>query len=109
MPRLRKLGNKIRQFLTEDSRAQATLGKEMLARRFKNWKLELTDEVIHRLQQHNKYKFAIDLYQAIAEEKLDMAEIKEFITRPKEEERTVTTQEKRCRLPHPARLVKTCC
>lgn len=63
----------------------------MLARRFKNWKLELTDEVIHRLQQHYKYKFAIDLYQAIAEEKLDMAEIKEFITRPKEEERTVAT------------------
>ena len=86
-----KARNKIRQFLTEDSRAQATLGKEMLARRFKNWKLELTDEVIHRLQQHYKYKFAIDLYQAIAEEKLDMAEIKEFITRPKEEERTVVT------------------
>ena len=86
-----KARNKIRQFLTEDSRAQATLGKEMLARRFKNWKLELTDEVIHRLQQHYKYKFAIDLYQAIAEEKLDMAEIKEFITRPKEEERTVAT------------------
>ena len=86
-----KARNKIRQFLTEDSRAQAALGKEMLARRFKNWKLELTDEVIHRLQQHYKYKFAIDLYQAIAEEKLDMAEIKEFITRPKEEERTITT------------------
>ena len=74
-----KARNKIRQFLTEHSRAQATLGKEMLARRFKNWKLELTDEVIHRLQQHYKYKFAIDLYQAIAEEK------------PKEEERAATT------------------
>lgn len=85
-----KARNKIRQFLTEHSRAQATLGKETLARRFKNWKLELTDEVIHRLQQHYKYKFAIDLYQAIAEEKLDMAGIKEFITRPREEERTVT-------------------
>lgn len=86
-----KARNKIRQFLTEHSRAQATLGKEMLARRFKNWKLELTDEVIHRLQQHYKYKFAIDLYQAIAEEKLDMAGIKEFITKPKEEERAATT------------------
>lgn len=80
-----KARNKIRQYLTEQSRAQATLGKEMLARRFKNWKLELTDEVIHRLQQHYKYKFAIDLYQAIAEEKLDMAEIKEFVTKEKEE------------------------
>lgn len=85
-----KARNKIRQFLTENSRAQATMGKEMLARRFKNWKLELTDETIHRLQHHYKYKFAIDLYQAIAEEKLDMAEVKEFITRPKEEERNLT-------------------
>ena len=62
----------------------------MLARRFKNWKIELTDEVIHRLQQHYKYKFAIDLYQAIAEEKLDMAEIKDFITKDKEEESPVS-------------------
>lgn len=81
----------------------------MLARRFKNWKLELTDEVIHRLQQHYKYKFAIDLYQAIAEEKLDMAEIKEFITRPKEEERAVTTPREEVQVPRPARLVKMCC
>ena len=85
-----KARNKIRQFLTEHSRAQATMGKEMLARRFKNWKIELTDEVIHRLQQHYKYKFAIDLYQAIAEEKLDMAEIKDFITKDKEEESPVS-------------------
>lgn len=78
-----KARNKIRQFLTEHSRAQATLGKEMLARRFKNWKLDLTDEVIHRLQHHYNYKFAIDLYQAIADEKIDMADIKEFITADK--------------------------
>lgn len=93
-----KARNKIRQFLTEDSRAQATLGKEMLARRFKNWKLELTDETIHRLQQHYKYKFAIDLYQAIAEEEIDMAEIKEFITRPKEEERAVVLPKEEVRV-----------
>lgn len=79
-----KARNKIRQFLTEHSRAQATLGKEMLSRRFKNWKLDLTDEVIHSLQQRYKYKFAIDLYQAIAEEKIDMAEIKDFVTRKNE-------------------------
>ena len=79
-----KARNKIRQFLTEHSRAQATMGKEMLSRRFKNWKIDLTDEVIHSLQQRYKYKFAIDLYQAIAEEKLDMADIKDFVTKEKE-------------------------
>ncbi len=93
-----KARNKIRQFLTEHSRAQATMGKEMLARRFKNWKIELTDEVIHRLQQHYKYKFAIDLYQAIAEEKLDMAEIKDFITKDKEEESPVSIPREEVRM-----------
>lgn len=84
-----KARNKIRQFLTEKSRAEADLGKEMLVRRFKNWKMELTDEVIRRLLLHYKYKFAIDLYQGIAEGKHDMAEIKELITKPKEEEKTL--------------------
>lgn len=86
-----KARNKIRQFLTEDSRAQATLGKEMLARRFKNWKLELTDEVIHRLQQHYKYKFAIDLYQAIAEEKLVWRRSRSSLLARKKRNSTVAT------------------
>ena len=82
-----KARNKIRQFLSENSHSQAELGKEMLSRRFKNWKIELTEEVIRRLLQHYKYKFAIELYQGIAEEKHDMGEIKELITRPREEEK----------------------
>jgi len=93
-----KARNKIRQFLAENSRARATLGKEMLARRFKNWKLDLTDETIHNLQHHYKYKFAIDLYQAIAEEKIDMAEIKEFVTRPGDEERATPAPREEIRL-----------
>jgi GTP pyrophosphokinase len=82
-----KARNKIRQFLTENSHSRADLGREMIVRRFKNWKIDLTDEVIRRLQQHYKYKFVVDLYQSIAEGKHDLAEIKEFITRPGEEER----------------------
>ncbi|MDR2131194.1 MAG: HD domain-containing protein [Odoribacteraceae bacterium] len=82
-----KARNKIRQFLTENSHARATLGREMLLRRFKNWKMELTDEVIRRLQQHYKYKFAVDFYQALADGKHDLAEIKEFVTRGDEEEK----------------------
>ena len=82
-----KARNKIRQFLSENSHSQAELGKEMLSRRFKNWKIELTEEVVRRLLQHYKYKFAIELYQGIAEGKHDMGDIKELITRPREEEK----------------------
>lgn len=98
-----KARNKIRQFLSENSHSQAELGKEMLARRFKNWKLELSEEVIRKLLQYYKYKFAIDLYQGIAEGKHDMAEIKELVTRPKEEERPVIPIRKEIQiLPHRA-------
>jgi GTP pyrophosphokinase len=80
-----KARNKIRQFLAESTHAHADAGRETLVRRFKNWKLELSDEVIRRLQQHYKYKFAVDLYQAIGEGKHDLAEIKEFVTKGEDE------------------------
>ncbi|MDR1415190.1 MAG: HD domain-containing protein [Odoribacteraceae bacterium] len=80
-----KARNKIRQFLAENSHALADIGRETIVRRFKNWKMELGDDVIRRLLQHYKYKFAVDFYQAIGEGKHDLAEIKEFITRNEEE------------------------
>ncbi|MDR0543782.1 MAG: HD domain-containing protein [Odoribacteraceae bacterium] len=82
-----KARNKIRQFIFEHSHALAAIGKETLLRRFKNWKIELTDDVIRRLQQHYKYKLAIDFYQAVAEEKHDLIEIKEFITKSNDEDK----------------------
>lgn len=80
-----KARNKIRQFLNENVNHLANLGKELLMRRLKNWKIEYNDDVIRRLMQNYKYKFALDLYQAIADGKHDPAELKEIILRPKEE------------------------
>lgn len=80
-----KARNKIRQFLNEDVNHQADIGKETLLRRLKNWKMEYNDEIVRRLMQHYKYKFALDLYQGIAVGKHDPAEIKEILTQPKEE------------------------
>lgn len=80
-----KARNKIRQFLNENVNHQADIGKETLLRRLKNWKIEFTDEIVRRLMQHYKYKFALDLYQGIADGKHDPAEIKEILTAPKEE------------------------
>lgn len=80
-----KARNKIRQFLNENVNHQADIGKETLLRRLKNWKIEFTDEVVRRLMQHYKYRFALDLYQGIADGKHDPAEIKEILTAPKEE------------------------
>lgn len=79
-----KARNKIRQFLNEEINHQADIGKETLLRRLKNWKIEYTDETVRRLMQHYKYKFALDLYHAIAIGKHDPSEIKEILTQPEE-------------------------
>lgn len=79
-----KARNKIRQFLNEEINHQADIGKETLLRRLKNWKIEYNDEVIRKLMQHYKYKFALDLYHGIATGKHDPSEIKEILTHPEE-------------------------
>lgn len=84
-----KARNKIKQFLNEEVNQQADIGKETLLRRLKNWKIEYNDEVVRRLMQHYKYKFANDFYQGIAIGKHDPAEIKEILTQVKEEEKPV--------------------
>ncbi len=83
-----KARNRIRQFLNEEVNRQADIGKETLIRRLKNWKIEFTDEVVRKLMHHYKYKFALDLYQGIADGKHDPAEIKEILLQPREEEKT---------------------
>lgn len=79
-----KARNKIRQFLNEEINHQADIGKEMLMRRFKNWKIEFTDEIIRKLMHHYKYKFALDLYHGVAIGKHDPSEIKEILTQTEE-------------------------
>ena len=75
-----KARNKIRQYLKEELNRQADIGKELVLRRFKNWKMEFTDEILRKLMHHYKQKFALDLYQGIAEGRFDISEIKDVLT-----------------------------
>ena len=84
-----KARNKIRQFLNEEINHQADIGKETLMRRLKNWKIDFNDEVIRKLMQHYKYKFALDLYHGIAIGKHDPSEIKEILTQTEEKQQPV--------------------
>ena len=76
-----KAKSKIRLALKEEKLKEAENGKEILKRRFRNWKLEYKDPNIRKLIQHYKYADSIDLYYDIATEKLDLLEIKEILTR----------------------------
>ena len=73
--------NKIRQALKEVEYRNAAEGREMLERRFKNWKIDFAEGDISRLALKLGYKVTNDLYQSIALGKEDLLRIKEvFLT-----------------------------
>lgn len=73
-----KAKNKIRQSLKEVEFKDAEIGREILQRRFKNWKIELDDGRFSRLAKKKNYKTVSDLYQAIAQEKIDIHDVRDL-------------------------------
>ena len=80
-----KAKSKIRQKLREFEGKKDILGRELLERRMKNWKMELNDEVLTRLTRHFKYKTISDLYSALAQEEVAIDKIKELLEKQNEE------------------------
>lgn len=66
-----KARNKIEQSLNEEKQRLADLGKEALARRAKNRKIELEEAVIMKLIKKMGYKFALDFYADLGADKVD--------------------------------------
>jgi guanosine-3',5'-bis(diphosphate) 3'-pyrophosphohydrolase len=75
-----KAKTKIRQKLNEEKFKQAAAGKEMLKRRFKNWKIPFTDDIIRNLLKKYGFKVSQDLYYQISLDKIDLSGIKDFLT-----------------------------
>lgn len=72
-----KAKNKIRQALKEIEFKDAELGREIISRRFKNWKIELEEGRISKLARKKGYKTVSDFYQELASGKLDILEVRE--------------------------------
>lgn len=75
-----KAKSKIKLAIKEEKLKDAENGREILRRRFKNWKMEFSDSNVRKLLQRYKYNDAIDLYYDIYTEKIDLLEIKELLT-----------------------------
>ncbi len=75
-----KARSRIKIKLNEAAMKKAAEGKELLDRRLKNWKLELTDEDLTTLYKKHGYKTASELFAAIADETIDVMSIKAFLT-----------------------------
>ena len=74
-----KAKTKIKQKLSEAEFQKAADGKELLGRRLKNWKMELTDDVTAEILKKRKFKTINAFYAAIGEGVLDVAEVKNMI------------------------------
>lgn len=77
-----KAKSKIRQILREELASSATLGKEELERKIKNWRLPLTmEEAVTLLCKYYKVKTGLEVYNMIAEGRASMSEIKDHLSR----------------------------
>ncbi len=74
-----KAKNRIKASLNEAQKREATNGKEMLSRKFKNWKMDLSDETMRKILKHYSFKTAAELYIAISTGKIDTLDIKSVL------------------------------
>ena len=75
-----KAKTKIRQKLSEAEFQKAADGKELLNRRLKNWKMELSDDVMAEILKKRKFKTVNAFYAAIGEGEIEVSDVKNMIT-----------------------------
>ena len=76
-----KARSKIKQRLKEEENARAAVGKELLARRLKNWKMVITDADLHALAKQHRFSSLNELFGALGNGQFDAAVVKEYLTR----------------------------
>lgn len=74
-----KAKNRIRRFLMEEQLKESELGKGMLNRRLKNWKIPVNEDVISLLVKEFKLENALQLYHQISTEEIDLADVKKLL------------------------------
>lgn len=71
-----KARTRIKRCLKEEKYKVADMGKEILARKLKNWKIKNSDLLINHLVKHYKVDAGVDLYYLFAVQKIDLADAK---------------------------------
>ncbi len=93
-----KAKSRINRALREDKYKEAEQGKEILNRKFKNWKIEASERNINKVVKHYNFQKPVDLYYNIAIEKVELQEIKHLFTTPEEFEEKIGKQEQKFEL-----------
>lgn len=89
-----KARSKIKQELDADERRAAAEGREILERRLKNWKLELSDELQTEFMKSRKFNSVMPFLAAISREEVDVNDIKAFIQQKQTEKALPVAEEK---------------
>ena len=74
-----KARSRIRTMLKDEERKLSEQGREILLRRFKNWKMVFDDHVLKVMQKMCKAKTFTEVYALVVEEKIDYAALKEIL------------------------------
>ncbi|MBO8453034.1 MAG: bifunctional (p)ppGpp synthetase/guanosine-3',5'-bis(diphosphate) 3'-pyrophosphohydrolase [Bacteroidetes bacterium] len=88
---------RIRKHLSETEFKNAAEGRELLERRLKNWKLEISDDMLAAFMKKRAYKTLNAFYAAIGDGTLDIADIKDFILEhvPAKSSEDISTQQEK--------------
>ena len=87
-----KARSKIKQKLKEEEHARAAAGKELLARRLKNWKMVVTDADLHALAKAYKFSTINEFFGALGKEQIDVSVVKDYLNRKLEAEPAAATR-----------------
>ncbi|HOZ13836.1 MAG TPA: RelA/SpoT family protein [Tenuifilaceae bacterium] len=74
-----KAKTRIKQELRDAENKEIAEGKEILFRRFKNWKIDDADEALSKINKHLKLKKPTDIFIRVAEGKIDPSALKSII------------------------------
>jgi GTP diphosphokinase / guanosine-3',5'-bis(diphosphate) 3'-diphosphatase len=75
-----KAKSRVRASLNAERKILAGQGREILVRKFKNWKLDLNDEAIRKILKNYNFKLAGDFYYELANGKIDPLDVKTLFT-----------------------------
>lgn len=81
-----KAKTRIKSSLNEEKKHEAANGKEIVKRKFKNWKIDYNDDLIRTLLSSLKLKTAQDLYYKVSVGEIEALHLKNIIKGQEEEE-----------------------
>ena len=94
-----KARNKINQALREVMNKEAELGRELLIRRFKNWKILVDEGLLHKLVKMFKFASDTEFFYAISKGELDPTAIRDgyhlMISEPQSEQTLADIEDRR--------------